>query len=119
MKKLVLPLFLVTAVHNLSAQDTLPRFSVRNVGGGHIIVSWINNFDNIRQLTIQRSFDSTVGYKSIMTVPDPKTPQNGYVDTKAINDHMFYRIYLLLDKGYFLFSEAKKPFLDTTQLSGI
>jgi hypothetical protein len=95
------------------AQDTLPHFSLRNVGNNRIIIGWVNNFKNIRQISIQRSFDSVLNYKTILTVADPSTPQNGYMDTKATNDHMFYRLYILLDKGIYLFSEAKKPVWDT------
>jgi len=97
----------------LHAQDTLPKFSVKNVGGNRIIISWTNTFETIKQISIQRSFDSLTKYKTILSVPDPTTPQNGFVDTKATNDHMFYRIFILLDKGIYLFSSAKKPVLDT------
>jgi hypothetical protein len=117
MKKLILSLLLIfiTACNSLFAQDTLPKFSVKNVGSNRIIVSWTNNFQNIRQISIQRSFDSLANYKTILTVPDPTTPQNGYLDTKATNDHMFYRIYIMLEHGIYMFSSAKKPVLDTTQ----
>lgn len=96
-----------------TAQDTLPKFSVKNVGQNRIIVGWNNNFSITKQISIQRSFDSLTGFKTILTVADPTAPQNGYLDTKATNDHMFYRLYILLDKGTFLFSDAKRPVLDT------
>ncbi len=113
---LLAPLFIG---HSLYAQDTLPKFSLKNVGNNRIIIGWVNNFSNIRQISIQRSFDSLTGYKTILTVPDPTTPQNGYVDAKATNDHMFYRIYIMLEKGVFLFSDAKRPQLDTTRKAGL
>jgi hypothetical protein len=116
MKKLVLSLllFISTASAALYAQeDTLPRFSLRNVGNNRIIIGWINKFETIRQISIQRSFDSTKGYKTILTVADPTTPQNGYVDTKAPNDKMFYRLYILLEGGVYLFSQIKRPVVDT------
>lgn len=104
-----------TAPLSLLAQDTLPNFSLKNAGNNRIIIGWQNDFKDIKQISIQRSFDSLAGYKTILTVPDPTTPQNGYVDTKATNDHMFYRLYIMRDKGVFLFSNAKKPFKDTTK----
>lgn len=114
MKKLVLSLLLAfVAAAVVYAQDTLPKFSVRNVGNNRIIIGWTNTFESIRQVSIQRSFDSLRGYTTILTVPDPRAPQNGYVDTKANNDHMFYRLYIMLDKGIFLFSDPKRPVLDT------
>jgi hypothetical protein len=97
----------------LAAQDTLPNFSVINPGNNRYIISWTNTFETIKQISIQRSFDSAKNYTTIMTVPDPTTPQNGYVDAKAPNPKMFYRIYILLDKGVYLFSKAKRPVLDT------
>lgn len=116
MKKLITPFLLFLLVFNiiLSAQDTLPRFSLRNIGNNRIIIGWVNNFSVIKQISIQRSFDSLKGYKTILTVPDPTSPQNGYADTKATNDHMFYRLYILLDKGIYIFSKAMKPIRDTT-----
>ncbi len=96
----------------IQAQDTLPKFSVKNAGNSRIIISWTNNYKDIRQISIQRSFDSLFNYKTILTVPDPATPQNGYLDTKASNDKMFYRLYILLDKGVYFFSAAKKPVAD-------
>ncbi len=99
------------------AQDTLPAFKVVNKGKNRIIVSWNNPFgDSIRQLTIQRSFDSTRNFKSILTLPDPTVPQNGFADTKAPNEHMFYRLYILLDSGNYIFSKSKRPVLDTTRI---
>lgn len=119
MNKLVLSLLLLSCLvtQDLYAQDTLPKFSVRNVGNNRIIVGWTNTFETIRQISIQRSFDSLSGFKTILTVADPKSPQNGYVDTKAPNDHMFYRLYILLEKGVYLFSDTKKPILDTLRKS--
>jgi len=113
MNKLTLTLLFILTCFCLQAQDTLPKFSVRNVGNNRIIIEWVNNFQNANQISIQRSFDSLKGYKTILTVPDPSNPQNGYADTKADNDHMFYRLYILLERGVYLFSNIKKPVMDT------
>lgn len=98
----------------LKAQDTLPAFSVTNKDNDHIIVSWTNPYlDTIHQLSIQRSYDSLRNFKSILTVPDPTVPQNGYVDAQAPSPTMFYRLYILLDNGRYLFSQSKRAVLDT------
>ncbi len=99
-----------------AAQDTLPAFTLVNKGNNRIIISWSNPYPNIRQLSIQRSFDSTKNFKSILTLPDPTVPQNGYADTKATSEHMFYRLYILLDSGRYIFSKAKRPVLDTIRI---
>ena len=96
-------------------QDTLPRFSVRNVGNNRIIIGWVNRFPNITQISIQRSHDSLRNYKTILSVADPKAVQNGFADTKAPNDHMYYRLFFVLEGGNFYFSQIKRPIYDTTR----
>ena len=105
----------ITACTKLFAQDTLPDFSVKNAGGNRIIVSWTNTLENVKQISIQRSFDSLQFFKSILTVADPMLPQNGFMDTRVTHDSMYYRLFILLDKGVFFFSEAKKPVKDTSR----
>ena len=117
MKKLFLSFlfFTIASFSLLYSQDTLPRFTLKNAGNNRIIIGWVNNYTDTRQISIQRSFDSLNFYKTILTVPDPTAIQNGYMDVKANNDHMFYRLFILLDKGVYLFSAAKKPILDTSR----
>ena len=100
-------LFIVLSLIGFSAaaQDTLPQFTIINRGNERIVISWTNPYGTrIKQLSIQRSFDSLRNFRTILTVPDATVPQNGYVDTKATNDHMFYRLYILLDSGRYSFS---------------
>lgn len=91
------------------AQDTLPRFSVTNAGSNRVIVGWVNALGPMRQISIQRSFDSTKNYKTILSVADPNAVQNGFADTKAPNNHMFYRLFYVLGNGTYYFTAAKKP----------
>lgn len=111
MKKQSLFLFLIITfcVFNSSAQDTLPNFSLNNIGNNRIIVSWTNTLPNVVQIGIQRSFDSLSGYKTILTVLDPTLPQNGFADVTAANDNMFYRLYIQQDQGIYQFSKSKRP----------
>jgi hypothetical protein len=106
----LLPLVLFLLSFSLTkAQDTLPNFSLRNAGSNRVIIGWVNPFGNVNQISIQRSFDSLKNYKTILTVTDPKAVQNGFADTKAPNDHMFYRIFYVIQGGSFYFTNAKKP----------
>lgn len=97
------------------SQDTLPKFSVRNAGNNRIIIGWVNPFPELKQISIQRSHDSLNNYKTILSVADPRAVQNGYVDTKAPNDHMYYRIFYVMQNNYFFFTEAKQPRIDTAK----
>ena len=57
--------------------------------------------------------DSLDNFKTILTVPDPSNPQNGcrhpYVGPG------FYRLYIMMDEGMFLFSNTKSPVWDTSK----
>lgn len=106
---------LLTTTSTLFAQDTLPRFSARSIGSARVIIGWVNPFSTITQISIQRSHDSLKNYKTILTVADPKAVQNGFADTKAPNDHMYYRIFYAMEGGSFFFTPAKRPLLDTAQ----
>ena len=118
MKKTILLLILVVPfVYRPAAQDTLPKFSVKNVGNNRIIVSWKNNYQVVKQISIQRSADSLKNYKTILTVPDPKNKENGYVDTKAPSDNMYYRLFIMLDGAMYLFSNSKRPIVDSLQVA--
>lgn len=99
------------------AQDTLPKFSLTNVGGHRIIIGWINKYQQVKQISIQRGFDSLGAYKTILSVVDPMAQQNGFVDTKAPNDHMFYRLFIVFEGGNYIFSQAKRPVLDTARIA--
>jgi hypothetical protein len=107
---------LILAGH-ANGQDTLPRFSARNVGKGNIIIGWVNNYDLVKQISIQSSHDSAKNFKTILSVTDPMAKMNGFADTKAINDHLWYRLFIVLDKGQYVFTAAMQPVLDTARTS--
>ena len=119
MKKYVLLLLsLITVTFpSLFAQDTLPKFSLKNAGNNRIIISWTNNYQRVKQISIQRSADSLKNYKTILTVPDPMNKLNGYADTKATSDNMFYRLFIMLDGAMYVFSGAKRPVVDSSQMA--
>ncbi|NOT52850.1 MAG: hypothetical protein HOP10_16455 [Chitinophagaceae bacterium] len=96
----------------LTKNDTLPNFSVKNAGNNRIVIGWVNNLPVVKQISIQRSFDSLQKFITILTVPDPSAIQNGFMDVKAQNDHMFYRLFILKEDGNYVFSPTKKPTKD-------
>jgi len=96
------------------SQDTLPAFTVTN-RSGKVIVSWINPFDSLVQISIQRSKDSTKGFKTIVNVPDPHSMANGYLDARAPDTLQFYRLYVQQTRGRYFFTRPARPFRDTTK----
>jgi hypothetical protein len=98
----------------LHAQDTLPRFSATARGPGKILISWHNNYPVVTQISIQRSTDSLKGFATLLTVPDPKLPANGAVD-KAPHPNFYYRLFVVLDNGKYLFTPSRRPHSVTTE----
>ncbi len=92
----------------LHAQDTLPRFSAAARGPGKILISWHNNYPVVTQISIQRSTDSLKNFTTLLTVPDPKLPANGAVD-KAPHPNFYYRLFVVLDNGKYLFTPSRRP----------
>ena len=82
-----------------------------------IFISWTNTFEAISQISIQRSTDSTKNFKTILNVPDPRVRQNGFVDSKAQTPFMFYRVFIVLEGGKYLFSKSTRPFWDTAHVA--
>jgi len=115
MKRLLLALFVLLTLKS-NSQNVLPDFSATTRGGGKTIISWTNAYPVVTQISIQRSFDSLRNYKTILTVPDPRVPQNGFVDSKAPTDFQFYRLFIVLDSGKYLFTKPRRAVWDTSKI---
>jgi hypothetical protein len=110
--RLALILICLSSASAILAQDTLPQFSVMLKSNGKIIISWHNNFQSVTQISIQRSFDSLKNFISLLTVPDPTVQQNGFVDAKAPDTKMYYRLFIVMGNGNYIFSKSKRPSSD-------
>jgi hypothetical protein len=97
----------------LRAQDTLPRFSAIARGPGKILVSWKNKYPVVTQISIQRSEDSLKNFTTLLTVPDPRLPENGAMDNRANHPNYFYRLFIILDNGKYLFTPSRRPHTQT------
>ena len=119
MRKLAALLLILTCTlcTNSWAQDTLPKFTVVTKGNKKAIISWVNNYPVVTQISIQRSLDSLRGFVTIMSMADPTAPQNGFVDSKAPDMKQFYRIFVVKNNGQFLFTQSKRPFWDTVKVA--
>lgn len=98
-------------------QDTLPKFTVTNPGNNRIIIGWVNNYGMVKQISVQRSFDSLANFRTILNVADPNSRQNGFADTRAPNGQMFYRLFVVLGPGNFYFTASKRAFLDSFHIT--
>jgi hypothetical protein len=116
-KILLKPLFISFIILGISsknfAQDTLPRISVKSVGN-KVIVSWRTTYGaRITAINIQRSSDSIKNFTSIGSVLEPNNRENGFVDSKAPLQNMFYRVFVAFAGGSYTFSRSYRPVVDT------
>lgn len=95
------------------AQDTLPKFSLSANKSGKVLINWRNNYTVITQISIQRSADSLKNFTTLLTVPDPTIPENGFVDAKAPRLNMYYRLFIVLENGNYIFSKSKRAKVDS------
>ncbi len=111
MKRLVL-VATITAAFFVSftakAQDTLPKFNIRDINNQKILITWINPFkDNCVQLSVQRSYDSTHFFSTIYSAQSPELPQNGVTDSRMPKGvKVFYRIFYVLLGGDYYFTNS-------------
>lgn len=95
------------------AQDTLPRFTLKSFGNT-IIVSWRTNYGiKISTINIQRSKDSLKNFTTIGSVLEPMNRENGYVDSKATNPNLFYRVFVAFEGGTYIFTKSFRPVRDS------
>lgn len=110
-------LFISVFAHS---QDTLPKFSVTNLGNDaegrfRVAIGWYNNYDSLKQISIQTSHDSLKNYRTLISLTDPNAKFNGFADNKAPNDHMFYRLFIVRGNGQYFFTVPKKPSFDSSK----
>lgn len=108
-------LFLTCAANNLLAQEILPRISVKNMNN-RIIISWRNQYPlSVKNIAIQRSYDSLRNFSSIGSVLNPQNEENGYADENPPYNKMYYRVFISFDGGNYIFSESVRPVKENFQ----
>jgi hypothetical protein len=111
----VLFLFSVFILPYAKAQDTLPGFTASLKPNGKVLISWRNTYPAINQISIQRSSDSVRNFTTLITVPDPHIPENGFVDSKASGTKMYYRIFILFPNSKYIFTKSRRAVVETTE----
>jgi len=115
--RLLLALFLFTffLLPYVKAQDTLPGFTASIKSNGKVLISWRNAYPEINQLSIQRSKDSLRNFTTLITVPDPRISENGFVDSKTGGIKMYYRIFILFPNSKYLFTKSRRAVIETAE----
>jgi hypothetical protein len=104
---IIISLVFLVSLQKMHGQDTLPSFSVIE-RSGKIIIGWINPNPELKQIIIQRSFDSSKGFRSIISMPDPSAYTNGYLDKPSDSASYYYRLFCTKPGGTYFFTETKK-----------
>jgi hypothetical protein len=114
--RLFFALFLLTVfiLPYAQAQDTLPGFTASLKTSGKVLISWRNSYPDVNQISIQRSNDSLRNFTTLATVPDPRIPENGFVDSKTGGRKMYYRIFILFPNSKYTFTRSRRPVLETS-----
>jgi hypothetical protein len=117
--RFTLSLFLCLLAFSFSiySQDTLPQFSVVSKSKSMNLVTWTNLYPKTSQISIQRSKDSLRNFITVMSVPDPNLPQNGFSDNVFDSSSVFYRLFIVLGDGKYVFTRSKRPAPDTSFVS--
>lgn len=110
----IVTFFFLVPLEKTNGQDTLPSFSVLE-RSGKIIIGWTNPNPELKQIIIQRSTDSSKGFRSIMSMPDPTAYTNGYVDKPADASTYYYRLFCTKPGGRYFFTETKKATKEKTK----
>jgi hypothetical protein len=106
-------LYSVFILPDAKAQETLPGFSVFLKTNGKVLISWRNSYPVINQISIQRSADSLRNFTTLITVPDPRIAENGFVDPRANGTKMFYRIFILFPNSKYMFTKSRRAVLES------
>jgi len=103
----------VLSVGSLFGQATLPDFTLKNTDG-KISVLWLNNYQKpVKGISVQRSYDSTKNFFSIASILNPQNSVNGFTDSMAPYNKMFYRLFVGFDTGVYVLTQAKRPEVNT------
>lgn len=113
-KRVLGSFLLITITITVSAQDTLPNFTNKLIGN-KAVLSWINTYDNITGINIQRSGDSVKNFTTIGNILNAATPINGFMDPKEfLPNDQYYRLFLTFKGGSFVFTTPQKPVFDSS-----
>ena len=113
-KKFFLLPLLLFLYHFSFSQDTLPLISVTKIGN-KVLVSWVNNFSQVTNINIQRSYDSVKNFRTIGSVLNVKAINNGFVDAQEFATPEYYRVFISFEGGNYMFSKVHKPVVDSAR----
>jgi hypothetical protein len=103
----------VLSAGSLFGQATLPDFTLKNTDG-KISIFWLNDYKKpVKGISVQRSYDSTKNFFSIVSILNPQNSVNGFTDSTPPYNKMYYRLFVGFDTGVYVLTRSKRPELNT------
>ncbi len=103
----------ILSAGSLFGQATLPDFTLKSTDGKNSVF-WLNNYKRpVKGISVQRSYDSTKNFFSIASILNPQNSVNGFTDSLAPYNKMYYRLFVGFDTGIYLLTPSKKPEVNT------
>jgi hypothetical protein len=115
MKKIIFVFILCIAFCNHKAFAQLPKIEVVTAVGKNI-VSWVNPYNGLHSIKVQRSADSTKGYKDIGVLTKPKKGTNVYSDDQPLKGKNFYQVIVVFNPEVEWPSSRKGIFVDSNSI---
>mgnify|MGYP000249869867 CR=1 FL=1 len=109
-KLYILLIFAITfSSGKLYSQATLPDFTFRT-SNKSVMLLWRSQYpQQIKGITVQRSYDSTKNFSSVASVINPQNAINGFNDINPPYHKMYYRLFIGFDSGIYIITESRKP----------
>lgn len=99
-----------------AAQENLPYMTVRGEKGQHYL-SWNNQYDGIRNISVQRSTDSVRNFKTIGILNAPKKGKGQFTDDHPVAGNNFYRLSIEFGGDLEWFSNTYKLYVDSASIA--
>ena len=100
------------SVSSLYGQATLPDFTLKNTDG-KISVFWLNSYKKpVKGISVQRSYDSTKNFFSIASILNPQNSVNGFTDSMAPYNKMYYRFRTIMSSKVKIYFPANRRCAD-------
>lgn len=116
-KSLAFLLVLLASSFFAKAQSTLPDFDVSTKDGINIL-SWISPYaTGVKEVTIQRSDDSTHNFINIGTITNFKSTKQDFVDIHPLFGENYYRVILTFNSDIKWISNISKIAMDSLSLA--
>ena len=120
MKQVIIALTLLFFVIDLSAQDneipTLPSLKIETKNGYNHI-SWVNTYNGLKSVIIQRSQDSVLSFVTIGNIARPRSGVQKFVDKNPKLGKNYYKVRVLFQSELEWFSNTYKVVLDSATIA--